>query len=281
MPAKKPTAILLGSKPGAVVALSILLERGWNIKYVVVSKSIHHPWIAGPTIADLAREKGIKVIEQSEIPGDETFDFVISYMYRHLVKTDVITMAERAAVNFHAGLLPGFGGWAFYNVAILENVSEYGCTCHYMDEGFDTGPIFKVRRFPVKMALETAYSLEKKTQREMIKLFIDFCDIAETQECLPFEEQDKTKFRYLSQTEFQALKRIPSGADDETIQKFARAFWFPPYDCAHILIGETKVEIIPSIVKDELAKMIHLDDLDDLQQAAKNYIKRRGTGFPK
>ena len=72
MPAKKPTAILLGSKPGAVVALSILLERGWNIKYVVVSKSIHHPWIAGPTIADLAREKGIKVIEQSEIPGDET-----------------------------------------------------------------------------------------------------------------------------------------------------------------------------------------------------------------
>ncbi len=99
-------------------------------------------------------------------------DFVISYMYRHLVKGDVIAMAKQAAVNFHAGPLPAYGGWAFYNVAILENASEYGCTCHYMDEGFDTGPIFKVRNFPINTSLETACSLERKTQREMINFLM-------------------------------------------------------------------------------------------------------------
>jgi methionyl-tRNA formyltransferase len=270
----RPSAILLGSKPGAAVALSVLLKREWQIKYVVVSKSINHPWISGLTLTQLARDNNIEVITQSEIPRDEPIDFVISYMYRHLVKADVISMAKRAAVNFHAGPLPGYGGWAFYNVAILENVSEYGCTCHYMDEGFDTGPIFKVRRFPVNALLETACSLERKTQQEMIKLFIDFCDIVETKEPLPLETQDKAKFRYLSQPEFEALKMIPPDADEETIQRYSRAFWFPPYDCAYTLIGNTKVEVVPVIVKNELARLIHLDDLNDLKQAAEQYSQR-------
>jgi methionyl-tRNA formyltransferase len=271
----KPSVILFGSKPGAAVALSILLEREWQIRYVVVSKSISHPWISGQTLAELARDNGIEVITQSEIPRNKPIDFVISYMYRHLVKTDVIAMARRAAVNFHAGPLPGYGGWAFYNVAILENVSEYGCTCPYMDDGFDTGPIFKVRRFPVNTSLETACSLERKTQQEMIRLFIDFCNIVETQETLPFEEQDKTKFRYLKQSEFEALKLIPPHADEETIQRHARAFWFPPYECAHTLIGETKVEVIPAIVKNELAGLIHRNDLDDLKRVANQYSPGR------
>jgi methionyl-tRNA formyltransferase len=272
MQLKKPTAILLGSKPGSVVALSFLLKRGWEIKYVVISKSISHPWINGQTLAQLAEANNIKVISQAEIPRDEPVDFVISYMYRHLVKDDVIAMAKRAAVNFHAGPLPGYGGWAFYNIAILENASEYGCTCHYMDEGFDTGPIFKVRKFPVNTSLETACSLERKTQREMIKLFVDFCNIVETQEVLPFEVQDKMKFRYLKQPEFDALKQIPPDADEETIQRYARAFWFPPYECAYTILGETRVEVIPTIAKEEIAKFIHHDDLDDLKQTAHDYL---------
>jgi methionyl-tRNA formyltransferase len=271
----KPSAILLGSKPGAAVALSILLKREWQVKYVVVAKSINHPWISGQTLTQLARDNNIEVITQSEIPRDEPVDFVISYMYRHLVKADVISMATRAAVNFHAGPLPGYGGWAFYNVAILENVSEYGCTCHYMDEGFDTGPIFKVRRFPVNTLLETACSLERKTQQEMIKLFIDFCDIVETKATLPFEKQDKAKFRYLNRPEFEALKLIPPDADEETIQRYSRAFWFPPYGCAYTLIGDTKVEVVPAIVKNDLARLIHVDDLNDLRHAAEQYSQRK------
>jgi methionyl-tRNA formyltransferase len=263
----KPSVILMGSKPGATAALSILLKRGWNVKYVVVSKSIHHDWITSAKVEELACEKNIKVVSQNELPRNQDVDFVISYMFRHRVKSDVIDMGRRGALNFHAGPLPGFGGWAFYNIAILENVSEYGCTCHYLDNDFDTGPLLKVRRFPVDMLKETACSLESKTQREMIKLFVDFCDIAENQSTLPFEEQDQSKYRYMTQSEFQALKEIPHDADAETIERYARAFWFPPYECAYVKIGNTRVEVVPKLAKNELARLIHANDLDELMKA--------------
>jgi methionyl-tRNA formyltransferase len=267
----KPSVILMGSKPGSVVALSVLLERGWDVKYVVISKKHNYAWIGGKTIQDVANENGLKVVTQTELPKNEKADFVISYMYRYLVKPEVIGMANRAALNFHAGPLPEFGGWAFYNIAILENNTEYGCTCHYLDTNFDTGPLFKVNRFPINAKEETAYSLERKAQEEMIRLFVDFCGIAENNKELPYELQEKEKMRYLNRDEFEKLKEIPHNADAETIDRHARAFWYPPYECAYFNVGGVKVEVIPQIVKDEIAEKLHADDLDVLFSAVKNY----------
>lgn len=267
----KPSVILMGSKPGSVVALSILLERNWEIRYVVITKEFHYPWISGKSLEQLAAENGIKVVSQQELPRDLTVDFVISYMFRHRVKPDVISMAKRAALNFHAGPLPEFGGWAFYNIAILEDSPFYGCTCHYMDDGFDTGPIFKVRRFPIDASQETAFSLEQKAQAEMIKLFMDFCQIAEKQKKLPIEEQDTSKMRYLNKQEFEKLKEIPQGANEETIDRYSRAFWYPPYECAYFKIGETKVEVIPNMVKGDIAGLLHASDLEDLMRIKADY----------
>ena len=267
----KPSVILMGSKPGSVVALSVMLERGWEIKAVVTSRQNPHPWIAGPTLGDFAAANGIRVFSQSELPRDQMADFVISYMYRYRVKPEVLSLARRAAVNFHAGPLPEFGGWAFYSVAILEDAAEYGCTCHYMDDGFDTGPILKVRRFPIHASGETAYSLEQKAQAEMVRLFLEFSDMTESCEALPCETQDKEKMRYMSREAFEALKKIPADADQETIERYARAFWYPPYECARIAAGSHEVEVIPRIVKEELATALHAGDLKSLQQVAAEY----------
>ena len=266
-----PTVILMGSKPGSVVALSILLRRGWEVKYVVVSRKITHSWIAGPTLEQFAQANNIKVVTQSELPRNEKADYVLSYMFRYRVKGDVIGMAQRAALNFHAGPLPEFGGWAFYSIAILTNSPEYGCTCHYLDEGFDTGPLLKVNRFPLDASQETAVSLESKAQAEMIRLFIDFCRLAESGEVLPREEQDKSKMRYLQQEEFDALKEIPPDAGPEVIDRYARAFWYPPYECAYMKVNQIKVEVVPQMVKQQLATLLHSKDLELLQEIAKQY----------
>ena len=261
----KPSVILMGSKPGAVTALSILAKRQWDIKYVVVSRKYTYPWIEGPTLEALANELGITVVTQNELQ-DTPVDFVISYMFRYRVKSHVIGMARRAALNFHAGPLPEYGGWAFYNIAILENAKEYGCTCHYMDDGFDTGPLLKVRRFPINAKEETAYSLERKAQQEMISLFLEFCQMAEDSDKLPIEQQDPSKMRYLKQEEFEKLKKIPLDADHETIDRHARAFWYPPYECAYTMIGDTRVEIVPEIAKQQVAALLHQDDLTALKR---------------
>jgi methionyl-tRNA formyltransferase len=266
----KPSVILLGSKPGSVAALSIMLDLGWDIKYVVVPRKYQIDWIDGPHLEEFALSSGLRVLKsQKDLPKDEKVDLVISYMYRDLVKNDVIGLATKAAVNFHAGPLPEFGGWAFYNVAILENVAEYGCTCHYMDDGFDTGPLLKVSRFPIDANKETAWSLERKTQIDMIRLFVEFTNMIEKGGELPIEVQEKEKMRYMNADEFKKLKEIPQNADAETIDRYARAFWYPPYECAYTFVNNLKVEVIPEIAKLEVAKALHKDDLQSLYAAIK------------
>ena len=271
---RKPSVILLGSKPGAVVALSQMLKRKWDVRFVVTSPEFNYEWIPGPLLEEYAMDKGIKVLsDQSDIPEGTHVDFVISYMFRYLVKENVINMASRAAINFHAGPLPEFGGWAFYNIAILEDSPEYGCSCHYMDNNFDTGPLLKVHRFPIDARAETAFSLERKAQEQMIVLFDEFCDIAERDEKLPQQKQDPEKMRYMKKIEFEALKEIPTDADAETIDRRARAFWYPPYECAYFVLNGVKVEVIPIMVKAQLAALLHADDLTRLYKAVERVDK--------
>lgn len=267
----KPTAILMGSKPGSIVALRLMLERGWNVPYVVTTPDVKHDWIQGPSLTEEAQRRGMPVLLQEDIPESTQVDFVISYMFRKLVRPDVIKLAKRGALNFHAGPLPRFGGWAFYNVAILENSVEYGCTCHFMDEGFDTGPILRVNTFPIDPTQHTAISLERAAQREMIKLFLDILDLAESDTSLPSMPQCPEKMRYLSKQEFMKLKEIPTGSNDETVDRYARAFWYPPYECAYVNTGSAKVEVVPQIAKTEYAKLIHVDALSDLLDVANKH----------
>lgn len=270
---KKPSVIFMGSKPGSVVALQTLIARGWDVKCVVVSRQIAHPWIPGETLEECARAHRIPVFTQPKLPL-EPADFVISYMFRYRVKPEVIALGQRAALNFHAGPLPEYGGWHFYNMAILNDATEYGCTCHYLDDGFDTGALLKVNRFPIHAHMETAWSLERRTQEEMIRLFVEFCHIAESGRPLPMEQQDASKARYLSQDQFEALKAIPEDADEETVDRCARAFWYPPYTCAHTSINGTRVEVVPKIVKEQLACALHADDLPRLSRVAAEHDPR-------
>lgn len=266
----KPSVILMGSKPASVVALSEMVSRGWDVRYVVVSRKMTHPWIAGPTLEQTAKKYGIPVVTQPELPREEV-DLVLSYMFRYRVKSDVIALGRRASVNFHAGPLPEFGGWAFYNIAILENSPEYGCTCHHLDDGFDTGPLLKVSRFPIEAAQETAYSLERKTQEDMLRVFLDFCHMVDSGVELPRIPQDPEKMRYLDQESFEALKEIPADADAETIDRHARAFWYPPYQCAYVQWNGTKIEVVPEIAKRQIAESLHHDDYERLLQVARTY----------
>ena len=111
-------------------------------------------------------------------------------------------MARKSAINFHPAPLPEFGGFAFYNLAILEEKTSYGCTCHHMDSSFDTGDIVKVRTFPMNYETDTALSLERKTQKEMLLLFDEIIDLI-NDKSLPSVPQDPKKHRYYSLEQFE------------------------------------------------------------------------------
>jgi len=167
-------------------------------------------------------------------------------------------------LNFHAAPLPKFGGWAFYNVAILEESGEYGCSCHIMDQSFDTGALVKVRRFSINPKNETAVSLERKSQIEMLFLFDEIISSYEVNQEITSEAQDPDKMRYMNAKDFAKLKEIPLNASPEEADKIARAFWYPPYEIAYYkLPNGTKLEVIPEIAKSDLAHKLHENDLAD------------------
>jgi methionyl-tRNA formyltransferase len=272
----RPSVIFLGSKMGAVVALQELISRQWEVLYVVISKTIEHKWYGDIDLETVAKLNNIPIVSQSELPRNLSVDYIISYMYRHLVKDDVLRMAKRDAVNFHAAPLPEFGGWGTYNRAILEESDYFGCTCHHMKNGFDDGPILEIKKFPINSTDLTAFDLEILTQKHMVTLFIDVIQIMEdTSTKLPSINQDRRKSVYLSFDQMNQLKRVSIDSSKQEIQKIARAFWFPPYQGAYIDLNGLQIEIVPEIVKNQIAYTTGVNVLSDLNKFLIDYKKSK------
>jgi len=89
---------------------------------------------------------------------------------------------QRKVLNIHPALLPDFGGDGFYgdkvHQAVLDaQAKESGCTVHFADNTYDTGPIILQKKVPV-LAGDTVHTLadrvfeaEKEAYPEAIRLF--------------------------------------------------------------------------------------------------------------
>ena len=105
----RPSVILLGSKPGSCVVFSKMLRAQWDIKCVVIPHKYEQIWMPKPNLAELAKIHNTGLHGSKDIPREKV-DLVISYMYRNLVKSEIIDLAKKAALNFHPAPLPEFGG---------------------------------------------------------------------------------------------------------------------------------------------------------------------------
>lgn len=254
----------MGSKPASVVALRHIVARGWNVKAICVSGTVSHPWYPGPNLREAAEALGLPIYKQAEMPQTGEVDLVVSYMFRHLVKPHIAQRARIAAVNFHAAPLPEYGGWGTYNLAILENKNEFGCTCHHLGEGFDDGPLVKVRRFGIDPSTLTGFDLEKLAQAEMLRLFAEIVEMVEKGDALPAIPQPAHEVRYHSLDAFLPMKRIPDDADAQTADRYARAFWFPPYEGAYFERNGVKHEVIPKSVRERMGEPLCQDVMKEL-----------------
>ncbi len=71
-------------------------------------------------------------------------------------------------VNVHPALLPSFGGKGMYGIHVHEAVLAYGakatgCTVHFVDEQYDTGPIILQKSVPVQDG-DTPETLQARVQ---------------------------------------------------------------------------------------------------------------------
>jgi len=82
-------------------------------------------------------------------------DLVCLAGYMRKVPDAVLSAYAGRMMNVHAALLPSFGGQGMYGQHIHQAVLDYGakvsgCTVHFVDAGYDTGPVILQAAVPVE-----------------------------------------------------------------------------------------------------------------------------------
>lgn len=95
-----------------------------------------------------------------EIPEGDIISFLCPW---------VIPNPTPNSINFHPGdeWHPGTG---CYNFALHNGAEYFGATCHYMEEGVDSGDIIKRVRFPI-FPNDTVETLKFRTMVAMLEMF--------------------------------------------------------------------------------------------------------------
>lgn len=201
-----------------------------------------------------ARRLGYNILshdEAADLASSSPIDLGISVLYwRKLKGSLLLSSSKYGCINFHPALLPDYKGCGGYNLAILDQLPEWGSTCHYVNESIDTGEIIDIVKFPVSLDSETAQSLESKTLNFMETQFQRILSRIPSLLTGKFPTQPNQGGRYISRREMEELKQVLPGDDPEVK---ARAFYFPPYDGAWVNVNGTKMTIIPTAVLRSLA----------------------------
>lgn len=108
-----------------------------------------------------AKKHGIEAVCISPKSYDTRADFNVDFLKQlNSYKVDLVVLAgflvvipeemirqyRNRIINIHPSLIPSFCGTGFYGLKVHEGVLERGvkvtgATCHFVDEGTDTGPI--------------------------------------------------------------------------------------------------------------------------------------------
>lgn len=95
-----------------------------------------------------------------------TIDVVVLAGFLHMLR--VHADFQNRIVNVHPALLPSFGGKGMYGIHVHEavlvaGVKVTGCTVHFVDERYDTGPIIIQKVVPLRED-DTPETLQARVQ---------------------------------------------------------------------------------------------------------------------
>lgn len=203
-----------------------------------------------PLVSDTDLYQAIDAPEQSalDLAG---VDVVFSFLFWKRIRSPLIGLGRLGCLNFHPAPLPEMRGLGGYNVAILEDMAEWGVSAHYVDEHFDTGDVIRVERFPIDRVNETALSLDSRSQARLLELFRWAADELNAARPLPRIPQEEG--RYVTREEFESMRIARLDDPPELTDRRIRAFWYPPYDGAVLEVGESRVTLVSRALLAEVA----------------------------
>ncbi len=233
-------AYLAKSKRSAARALDWLVDQGIDVAAVVASEP--DAFTRDEQRVDLVAERhGLPLVADSDLHESppEDLDLVISVLFWKRIREPLLSLGRLGCLNFHPAPLPDLRGLGGYNVAVLEGMSEWGVSCHFVDAEFDTGDLVEVERFPIDPDSATAFSVDLESQERLFDLFTRVIGRAHAGEELPRTPQGEG--RYVTRAEFEALRHVRPGDD---LDRKLRAFWYPPHPGAVVEVDGRELTLV-------------------------------------
>jgi methionyl-tRNA formyltransferase len=239
------------AKRSAARALEWLVVEGVDVAVVVAAEP--DELTRDDQRVDLvAREHGLALVSEEELYASppEDVDVVVSFLFWNRIREPLLSLGRIGCLNFHPAPLPDLRGVGGYNVAVLEGMSEWGVSCHFVDAELDTGDIVEVERFAIDPDTATALSVDVDSQERLYELFKRVMRRVLADEELPRTPQGEG--RYVSREEFEGMRRIRPGDD---LDRKLRAFWYPPYPGAVVEVDGRDLTLVDETLLAELARL--------------------------
>lgn len=152
-----PTAVVFAYHSVGVRSIKTLLARGVEVKLVVSHEDSASETIWFESVAALCEEHNIPRITPNDPNTAEIIaqiaalkpDFLFSFYYRHMLSSEILSIAKRGAYNLHGSLLPKYRGRVPVNWAVLHGEIETGATLHEMTIKPDAGAILAQASVPI------------------------------------------------------------------------------------------------------------------------------------
>jgi len=174
-------------------------------------------------------------------------DFIVSVQYPWILPAAVLDLAPNNAFNIHNAKLPDYRGHNALTYEILNQENFHISTLHMMDKEVDRGQFIKSEQIEIKQQ-DTAFSLWQRSIISCLDLFrwlvIEKNYLSTRDLATPILGLGN----YYGKYQINKDKEIPEGSEIKTIERFARAFYFPPHEPAYFRSGNTKIYISPDFV---------------------------------
>jgi methionyl-tRNA formyltransferase len=93
----------------------------------------------------VAQPEKIKTPEFARWVGEQNADFALVLAYGRILPAAVLAGPRLGFLNLHASILPRYRGAAPINWSILRGERTTGVSLMQVDEGLDTGPVYRAR----------------------------------------------------------------------------------------------------------------------------------------
>lgn len=148
---------------------------GTDIAAVVTQykKNSDDPWFNA--VYDFSVNQGLNTVDQETMSFDDLYelivklkiDLLISHGYMRILPERLFSAPKYGSINIHPSLLPKYRGPSPTPWVIANKEKVTGLTCHYIDEGIDTGDVIYQLMVPV----ESGDNIEAIIERQ--KMIVD------------------------------------------------------------------------------------------------------------